>query len=111
MFDAASMMGMDWFHPATVPPKVPKQTSSPSQVSTPVGVAVSPGVPLMTVDDAWRLFGFPKKRATKEDAKERYLSLVIKYHPDRHIANEKLATECTVKINTAWALLQKHCKW
>ena len=112
--DAGSfdMMGLGWFQAAF---PVPKPKPPPSTVVPPPAdvsqVPVSAGVQTITVDEAWHLFGFPKKRATREAVKERYLALVVKYHPDRHIRQETKATEAVVKINAAWTLLQRHCKW
>jgi hypothetical protein len=111
MFDAGSfdMLGMGgWAGSQPTPPKRPPPTIL---LDPDPEVTVSPGVPLLNVNDAWHLFGFPKKRATRDEVKSRYLSLIVKYHPDRHIAHEKQATEYTIKINAAWTLLQRHCKW
>jgi hypothetical protein len=108
MFDTAAFCGMDWFSPASAKPPPPKvATPADDRVDT----RVSPGVPVMNVNDAWHLFGFPRKRAMKDEVKARYLSLIVENHPDRHMADEKTASENTVLINAAWTLLQRHCKW
>jgi hypothetical protein len=105
MFDTNYFLGMTGpaVQPKPKPPKVVADDVSNSKVSQ--------GIPTLTVDEAWLLFGFPKKRATRDAVKARYLSLIVKYHPDRHIKNEAKATEYTRYINAAWVLLQRHCKW
>lgn len=108
MFDTNYFLGMTGPQAQTkpkTPPPPPPPTTLPSDPK------VSQGVPTITVDEAWHLFGFPKKRAVKEDVKASYLALMKKYHPDRNAKNQAKATEYATKINAAWVLLQRHCKW
>jgi hypothetical protein len=63
----------------------------------------------LTVDDAWLLFGIPKKRGAKDEVKQRYLEFVAKYHPDK--PENAGTTDQLKRANLAWALLQKHCRW
>ena len=67
-------------------------------------------IPDLTVNDAWEMFGFPQKRALRADAKKRYQELALKHHPDLPGAAPD-ATDQLKRVNRAWALLQKHCRW
>jgi DnaJ-class molecular chaperone len=67
----------------------------------------------VTVDEAWALFGIPKKRGQKADVKKRYLEFVSKHHPDKFRApKQKAEAEAQLVLaNLAWDLLQRHCRW
>jgi hypothetical protein len=65
----------------------------------------------LTVGEAWRLFGIPQMRASRDEVKKRYLEFVARHHPDKHLNDEAFATAQLVRANAAWALLQRHCRW
>ena len=68
-----------------------------------------PGV-LVTVDEAWELFGVAKKRGTRLEDKKRYLAFVALNHPDRPDAPSD-AADLLLKANAAFVLLERYCKW
>jgi hypothetical protein len=65
---------------------------------------------LVTVDEAWELFGIAKKRGTRLEVKKRYLAFVALNHPDRPDAPND-AADLLLKANAAFALLERYCKW
>ena len=65
---------------------------------------------LVTVDEAWELFGVAKKRGTRLEVKKRYLAFVALNHPDRPDAPND-AADLLLKANAAFALLERYCKW
>ena len=65
---------------------------------------------LVTVDEAWELFGIAKKRGTRSEVKKRYLAFVALVHPDRPDAPND-AADLLLKANAAFALLERYCKW
>ena len=65
---------------------------------------------LVTVDEAWELFGVAKKRGTRLEVKKRYLAFVALNHPDRPDAPSD-AADLLLKANAAFVLLERSCKW
>ncbi len=104
------LLGRTWAPPAAPPPPAapaPSPQAAPPHPPDPPPLGAGP----LTVDDAWAIFGIPKKRAPKDDVKRRYIAFVAKWHPDKHPEDQAVATAQLARANLAWTLLQKHCRW
>lgn len=64
-----------------------------------------------TVDEAWLFYGLPAKRATRETVFFLWKERARAWHPDRHREATAQATLHFKRNNTAWQILQTHCKW